>query len=209
MKTTPAVLPIYDVFHTMHEMTRRALASHTIWFGLHAQQEGGGPHAILLQLHYPFFTAIYDATIHFTILTLSDLFGKRSGVHSFRFLIAHCLSEGRISAEQACDCRLKLNKLSKAARGVGILRGKHFGHKLLGAPIADVLREADLKIKHIDELLAGAFLILGDLAFACGEHSYEGEDDFERHAKDSLQDVFECLTKKWNALGGAQLQSTN
>jgi hypothetical protein len=202
MKKGNVVLPsTHAVFRVMQQMTERAAASWAIWFGLHAQQEGGGPYAMVLQLYRPFFGAIYDAQIHFTILALSDLFGKRGDVHSFQFLIARCLEERRISPCKAAVYKKKLSSLAPARRGIGILRGKHFGHKLLSAPISQVLREARLKIRDIDEVLDAAFWLLGRLAFACGEAHFQGNEEDDEQASKTLDEALKYFLGKWENLG--------
>jgi hypothetical protein len=202
MKKGNVVLPsTLEVFRVIQQMTERAAASWAIWFGLHAQKEGGGPYAIVLQLYRPFFAAIYDAQIHFTILALSDLFGKRSDVHSFEFLIARCVKEGRISPGNAAVCQRKLRRLAPARRGIGILRGKHFGHKVLSAPVSEVLKEAKLKIRDIDEVLDASSWLLGRLALACGENHFRGNDEDDQKARQTLDEALKYFLGKWENLG--------
>jgi hypothetical protein len=114
------------------------------------------------------------------------------------------VSERRITDKVAEACRQKLAALAHARRGIGILRGKHFGHKLLGTPISDVLRQAELKIRDVDEMLKTSFWLLGRLAFACRQRNYRGSGEYDRYAKENLEEVFKYFLDKFNSLGQAQ-----
>ena len=200
-KRTLVSPPTPKVFEVIHELTHRAAAAWAVWFDIHVQQEGGGPFAMVLEIHRPFFNVISDAQIHFTILILSDLFGKRQGVHSYEFLIDRCLKEGRITPKEALIYGEKLRSLAKAQRGIGILRGKYFGHKLLEIPISEVFQAAQLKIKDIDEVFKVSFWLLGRLAFACGHTNFRGSADHELYARKSLDQIFNYFLTKWNNIG--------
>jgi hypothetical protein len=86
-------------------------------------------------------------------------------------------------------------------RGVGIVRGKHVGHKLVDVALPDVLKEAGLKIKDVDKILDVADHLVGNLA--CAFLSDPPDLDFEsdRDAKDVTTEILQAQLDKFNALG--------
>jgi hypothetical protein len=83
-----------ESFHIIQKMVSTAKASWAIWFELYCNFEHGGPYALVMQLYYPFFDAIYHSQIHYAFIILNDLFGKRRNTHSLAYLIKSCRAEG-------------------------------------------------------------------------------------------------------------------
>src|SRR5205807_8689307 len=135
----------------IQRMVTTAKASWAIWFELYCNFEHGGPYAISTQIHFPFWNAVYHSQIHYVFVILNDLFGKRRNTHSFRYLMNLCRT--KLHSRIYKECEELMASISRHQKGVGILRGKHFGHKLVDAPLAEVLKEAGLKSKDVDELL--------------------------------------------------------
>src|SRR5207247_6877283 len=123
-----------ESFQIIQKMVSTADASWAIWFQLYCNIEQGGPFYIVTQIHFPFFDGVYHSQIHYVFLILSDLFGKRRDTHSFSHLLKLCRAEG-LDERIAGECETLLASVKQFRKGVGILRGKHFGHKLVGTTL--------------------------------------------------------------------------
>jgi hypothetical protein len=182
-------------------MVTTAKASWAIWFQLFCNFEHGGPYAISTQIFFPFWNAVYHSQIHYVFVILSDLFGKRRNVHSFAYLMVLC--RPALHPQQYAECEDLMASVRRHSRSVGILRGKHFGHKLVGATLSEVLKEAELKIKDVDELLEVASQLIGNLmcAFVGQIESHEVDFDSDESAKETAIEVLKSQLDKFNELG--------
>jgi hypothetical protein len=191
----------FESFEIIQKMVISAKASWAIWFQLYWNFEHGGPYAISTQIFFPFWNAVYHSQIHYVFVILSDLFGKRRNVHSFTHLMALC--QPRLPHPLYAECEALMESVSRHRRGVGILRGKHFGHKLVDAPLADVLKEAGLKIKDVDELLEVASKLVGNLmcAFVGTIDSHHVDFDSDESAKKTVVEILQSQLDKFNELG--------
>ena len=188
-----------ESFDIIQRMVSTANASWAIWFQLYCNFEHRGPYAISTQIHFPFWDAVYHSQIHYVFLILNDLFGKRRGTHSFKHLLNLC--RGRIPARLVKDCEKLLESLVPYQKGIGILRGKHFGHKLVDAPLPDVLKEANLKIKDVDKVLDVAGHLIGNLACAFLSDPPRLDFDSDRYAKDTIIKTLQAQLDKFDHLG--------
>jgi hypothetical protein len=105
---------------------------------------------------------------------------------------------------QYAECETLLASVSHHSRGVGILRGKHFGHKLVDAPLSEVLKQAGLKIKDVDHLLEVASDLVGHLMCAFVgqlDDAYHVDFDADSSAKETVVEILQCQLDKFNQLG--------
>ena len=197
-----------DSFEIIQRMVTTARASWAIWFELYCNFEHGGPYAISTQIFFPFWTAVYHSQIHYVFLALSDLFGKRRDTHSLAYLMSLCRL--RLPPRLFRECEQLMASVSRHRRGVGILRGKHFGHKLVDAPLADVLKEAGLKIKDVDELLEVASKLVGNLmcAFIGQLDSRHVDFDSDKSARETVIEILQSQLDKFNELGKPKQQAS-
>jgi AbiU2 len=191
-----------ESFDIIQRMVTTAKASWAIWFQLYCNFEHGGPYAVSAQIFYPFWNAIYHSQIHYVFVILNDLFGKRRNVHSFTHLMALC--RPGLHPYQYAECETLMASVRRYQKGVGILRGKHFGHKLVDAPLADVLKEAGLKIKDVDKLLKVASDLVANLMCAFVgqfDSSYHVDFDSDESAKETVVEILQSQLDKFNELG--------
>ena len=191
-----------ESFDIIQQEVETAKASWEIWFQLYCNFEQGGPYRISTQIYFPFWNAIYHSQIHYVFLILSDLFGKRKGTHSFKHLLNLCLD--RLPPRLVTDCKKLLEAIAPYQKGIGILRGKHFGHKLVGASLPDVLKEANLKIKDVDKVLDVAGHLVGNLACAFLANPPKLDFDSERYAKKTINGILQAQLDEFNQLGKAK-----
>lgn len=185
-------------------MVSTGQASWAIWFQLYCNFEHGGPYALVMQLYFPFMDAIYHSQIHYAILVLSDLFKPKNNHHSLSYLIECCRSEG-IRAKACDDCEHLLASVKKNhIKGVGILRGKHFGHKKISPTLAEVVKEAGLKIKDVDQMFEVATRIISLLMFPLGIKKHDVILGSSEQATKTTNDILRMLLDKFNSLGGTK-----
>jgi hypothetical protein len=91
-----------ESFDIIQRMVSTAKASWAIWFQLYCNFEYGGPYRISTQIHFPFWDAIYHSQNHYVFLILNDLFGKRKGTNSFKYLLSIC--RRRLVPRTAREC---------------------------------------------------------------------------------------------------------
>jgi hypothetical protein len=191
-----------ESFQIIQRMVSTAKASWAIWFQLYLNFEHGGPYSRVTQLYFPFMDAVYHSQIHYVFVVLNDLFKGGKNTHSLTYLIKMCRAEG-LNERTAKECDALLASVQQHCRGVGILRGKHFGHKLIDAPLADLLKKAGLKIKDVDEMLDVATRIILWLMYALRVERHEVIVDADEHAKKTTVEVLQVLLDKFNSLGSA------
>jgi len=190
-----------ESFEVIQKMVTTAKASWAIWFELYCNFEHGGPYSLSTQLFFPFWSAVYHSQIHYVFLILSDLFGKRRGTHSLTYLMSLC--RPRLPPRLYNECEQLIGSVSRHRKGVGILRGKHFGHKLVNSPLPEVLKEAGLKITDVDELLEVASKLVGNLmcAFLGTIDSHHVDFDSDDSAKKTVIEVLQSQLDQFNKLG--------
>ncbi len=142
-----------ESFKIIARMANTARASWATWFEIYSYQMSGHQFALVLSIHAPLFDAISDACQHVTIMHLDELFKGRSDAHCFKTLIAACEAEGRLIPRLRQQCEDRLDSLKREIRGVGILRGSHFGHRTNVKDTEAVFKNAGLKIADIDILV--------------------------------------------------------
>jgi hypothetical protein len=190
-------------FQIIQKMVSTGQASWAIWFQLYCNFEQGGPHALVTQLYFPFWDAIYHSQIYYAILVLNDLFKPKSNHHSLPYLIECCRLEG-IRPRVCDDCEKLLASVKGCSRGVGILRGKHFGHTLISPTVDEIFEQAGLKIKHVDEMFDVATRIISLLMFPLGVKEHEVILDGDEQGKKITNEILQTLLDRFNSLGGAK-----
>src|SRR5438067_9415587 len=118
----------FESFQEIRRMVETAKASWAIWFKLYAYEAGGHEFALAIQLSFPLFDAIRESSRHLTIMNLDALFKGRNDTHSLSNLLEAC--ESRLMPNQAKECWAKLKAVMPLVKGVGILRGNYFGHRI-------------------------------------------------------------------------------
>lgn len=207
LKSTGKKIPLmsaFDSFNELKKMVETAKASWTIWFQLYSYQMGGHKFALAIQLQYPFFNAIMESSQHVTFMNLDALFKGRNDTHSFANLLDACEKAGKIRPAQVKRCREKLASLKPFIRGVGLLRGNYFGHRIRKQKPEDFFKQAGLKIKDIDQLVDAAYWLIWQLACAFIPKEPEIMKDIEDSVKGSLEDILQGTLDRFNSLGGAQ-----
>lgn len=192
-----------DSFKEIQKMVETAKASWAIWFRLYSYEMGGHKLALPIQLHYPLFNAISEASRHLTIMNLDALFKGRKDTHSFSNLLQMC--EARLMPEQVQECKAKIASLQPLLKGIGKLRGNYFGHRIRTKTSDEFFRDAGLKIKDVDELVDAAYWLLWQLACAFIPHDPQIMKDIDDYVRGSLDDVLQGLSDKFNSLGGATI----
>jgi len=202
--TTPPVnTTAFDSFREIQKMVETAKASWAIWFQLYSFELGGHKFALPIQLHYPLFNAISEASRHLTIMNLDALFKGRKDTHSFSNLLDVC--EGNLMPNQAKKCRDKIASLQPLIKGIGKLRGNYYGHRIRMKKAEEFFKDTGLKIKDVDNLLDAAYWLLWQLACAFIPTDPHITKYIEQSVKDSLNDVLQGLIDKFNSLGGAKI----
>jgi hypothetical protein len=192
-----------DSFQVIQKMVSTGQASWAIWFQLYCNFEHGGPYALVTQLYFPFLDAIYHSQIHYAILILNDLFKPKKNHHSLSYLIDCCRSEG--VRKKACDdCDELLASVRSHLRGVGILRGTHFGHKRISPTLAEAVEQAGLKIRQVDEMFKAATRIISLLMPSLGIKKQEVILDSDERSKKTTNEILQMLLNKFTSLGGAK-----
>jgi hypothetical protein len=189
----------FDSFQEIRRMVETAKASWAIWFKLYAYEAGGHEFALPIQLHFPLFDAIRESSQHITIMNLDALFKGRKDTHSLANLLDAC--ESNLMPNQAKQCRTKLDSVKPLIKGVGILRGNYFGHRIRTKSRETFFAEAGLKIRDIDELLGTADWIMWQLACAFIPKEHGITEDLPQSVISSLDTVLQLLREKFNALG--------
>jgi hypothetical protein len=190
----------FDSFQEIRRMVETARASWAIWFKLYAYEAGGHEFALAIQLHFPLFDAIRESSQHITIMNLDALFKGRKDTHSLANLLDAC--EGNLMPNQAKECRAKLDSVKPLIKGVGILRGNYFGHRIRTKNRETFFAEAGLKIRDIDKLLDTADWIMWQLACAFIPKEHGITTNLSESVTSSLDDVLDLLLEKFNSVGG-------
>jgi hypothetical protein len=134
---------------------------------------------------------------------LNDLFKPKKNHHSLPYLIECCRSEG-IAPRVCDDCEELLVSVRGHLRGVGILRGTHFGHKRISPTLAEAVKKAGLKIKDIYEMFSVATQIISLLTYPLGVKKHEVILDGDKRGKDITNKILQMLLDEFNSLGGAK-----
>ena len=199
----PVNMTAFDSFKEIQKMVETAKASWAIWFRLYSFQMAGHKFALPIQLHYPLFSAISEASQHLTIMNIDALFKGRSDTHSFSNLLEMC--DAKLMPRQAKRCKDKIASLKPLIKGIGKLRGNYFGHRIRTQKPEDFFKNSGLKIKDVDTLVDSAYWLLGELACAFIPTDPKIAEDIEGSVRSSLDEVLQGLLDKFNSLGGTKL----
>jgi len=85
---------------------------------------------LLIDIHSPLFTALNASTLHLVVLVLSDLYPSNDYSLSLSHLLELCEKKGQIHPKTLEECEGLLESAKKEIKGIGILRGNYFGHKV-------------------------------------------------------------------------------
>jgi hypothetical protein len=186
-------------FQIIHRMISTAKASWAIWFQLRLVEERKGPDYRVTQMFFPFFDAVYHSQIHYVFVLLNDLLKGGKNTHSLAYLIKVCRQEG-LSETTARECETLLASVQKHCRGVGILREKYYGHKLIDTTLSEAIEQAGLKIRDVDEMFEAATRIISNLMYPLRIEDHEVDLDSDQYARKTTVEILEMFREKYDWL---------
>ena len=167
-----------------------------IWIELYKLIDGLSKHSIMYDIHYPMFSAMYHAHIHYTIIIISDLYRPKQNHYSIKKLLDLASEEGRIAESKYSLCINALDKLSPIIKKIGNLRGNHFGHKKSDINISTLLLNLKFKNKDLGQLLEQGFWIVSQLTSDLGGKDLN--NNLEIQINESIVLIFEALQLKFD-----------